>query len=153
MGLVNGISNDQKKLLHVAARELCLDDDLYREILRQEARVESSKDLNKAGFDRVMKRLKQLGFQKKGKPYRRPSPPPIYNDPDALITEGMTYKIQKLYREIGFDLKRQRAFNLRVCKRPWPQTRAEGNQIIEALKKMAARGYRPGKGGDKTDDS
>jgi len=148
-----GISKEQIKLLHVAARELNLDDDLYREILRQEARVQSSKDLDWAGFDRVMKRFKQLGFKKMGKPYRPPSPPVTNNsDPYALVTEGMTYKIQKLYREIGFDLKRQRAFSLRVCKRPWPQTRAEGNMIIEALKKMAARGYRAGKGGEKSDE-
>lgn len=146
-----GISKEQIKLLHVAARELNLDDDLYREILRQEARVQSSKDLDWAGFDRVMKRFKKLGFKKTGKPYR-PSPPVSYNDPDALITEGMTLKIQKLYKEIGFDLKRQRAFSLRVCKRPWPQTRAEGNMIIEALKQMAARGYRAGKGGEKSDE-
>lgn len=144
-----GISNEQKKLLHVAARELNLDDDLYREILRQEAGVTSSKELNPIGFNKVMNRFKSLGFRKTGKPYRRPSPPVSYNDPLALITEGMTFKIQKLYKEIGFDLKRQRVFSLRVCKRPWPQTRAEGNMIIEALKKMAARGY---KGGDRTDE-
>lgn len=144
-----GISKEQIKLLHVAARELNLDEDMYREILRQEAKVESSKDLNGWGFDKVMKRFTQLGFKKAGKPYRRPSPAANQNpDPHALVTVGMTIKIQKLYKEIGFDLPRQRAFNLRVCKRPWPQTRAEGNQIIEALKKMAARGYQAGKGGD-----
>lgn len=147
-----GISNDQKKLLHVAARELSLDDDLYREILRQEAGVKSSVDLSPTGFDKVMKRLKQLGFKKTGKPYRRPRPRPSASaspDPFATITEGMLYKIEKLYREIGInDKNRQIGFNKRVCKKPWPQTRAEGNQIIEALKKMAARGYRAGKGGE-----
>lgn len=143
-----GINKEQIKLLHVAARELQLDEDLYREILRQEAGVESSKNLNRLGFDKVLKRFKQLGFKKAGRPYHRPSPAATSNDPNALITEGMTFKIQKLFREIGFDLPKQRAFNLRVCKRPWPQNRAEGNQIIEALKKMAARGYKAGKGGD-----
>ncbi|MCL6612612.1 MAG: regulatory protein GemA [Peptococcaceae bacterium] len=144
-----GISKEQKKLLHVAARELNLDDDLYREILRQEAGVTSSKNLDPAGFDKVMKRFKQLGFEKSGKPYRRPSHPFGGPNPFAKITEGMMYKIEMLYREIGMtDKKRQIEFNRRVCKKPWPQSRMEGNQIIEALKSMAARGYRAGKGGD-----
>lgn len=143
------INNEQKKLLHVAARELGMDEDMYREILRQEAGVQSSKDLTKQGFDKVMRRFKKLGFKKTGKPYSRPNPP-VSNAPDALVTEGLMYKIQMLYREIGFrDKKRQMGFNQRVCKKPWPQTRAEANQIIEALKKMAARGY---KGGEKTDE-
>lgn len=145
------ISNEQKKLLHVAVRELGMDDDLYREILRQEAGVASSKNLSPAGFEKVMKRFKQLGFKKSGRPYRRPAHPVVSPDPFATITEGMMLKIEKLYKEIGLtDKRRQMGFNQRICKTPWPQTRAEGNQIIEALKKMAARGYRAGKGGDRT---
>ena len=41
---------------------------------------------------------------------------------------------------VGVGLARMN-FCRRVCQKPWPQTRAEANQIIEALKAMRARGW------------
>jgi len=130
---VAGISNQQKALVHVAKSQLGLEDDVYREILFQEAGVRSAKDLSPIGLEKVMRRFRQLGFRRKTK---RQVPP----QPDALITRGMLGKIQHLYEDLGWDAKtRQIGFNKRVIGRPWPQTREEGNKIIEALKAMLKR--------------
>lgn len=138
-----GISNEQKALIHVAKTQLGLEDDVYREILRQEAGVGSAKDLSPVGLDKVMRRFRQLGFRRK--PQRRKQQ--VSPQPAALITKGMLGKIQHLYENLGWDAKsRQIGFNKRVLGgRPWPQTREEGNKIIEALKAMLAR---QGKAGD-----
>lgn len=130
------ISNQQKALLHVAKAQLGLEDDVYREILYQEAGVRSAKDLSLIGLEKVMRRFRQLGFRRKPQQRKQAQP-----QPDALITKGMLGKIQHLYEDLGWDAKtRQIGFNKRVLGgRPWPQTREEGNKIIEALKSILAR--------------
>jgi hypothetical protein len=35
------------------------------------------------------------------------------------------------------------ALSMRVCKRPWPQTRSEANRLIECLKNMRSRNWHP----------
>ena len=54
------ISTRQKSLLHVAKAKLGLSDEDYRAILFSAAGVESSKDLDTAGFERVLERFVQL---------------------------------------------------------------------------------------------
>src|SRR5947209_6558599 len=60
------ISAQKKALIHIAVSELSarvgFTDDDYRSILHDEAHVKSSRDLDDAGFDRVMKRFEKLGF-------------------------------------------------------------------------------------------
>lgn len=57
------LSRGQNRLLHVARRQLHLDDDTYRTILIKLAGVETSKKLTPAGFDTVMGYFEHLGFQ------------------------------------------------------------------------------------------
>ena len=57
------LSRKQLSLIHVAKAKLALTDDDYREILRQEASVESSRDLDSDGFNAVMARFEVLGFK------------------------------------------------------------------------------------------
>lgn len=132
------INNRQKALLHVAKTELRLDDDDYRALLYAEAGVESSKDLDLQGFERVLARFEQLGFRVKR---RAPHGRARNRDPHALVTPAQLKKLGDLYQELGWEKNRQVGFNRRVCGRPWPQTRADANKVIEALKKMLARGY------------
>lgn len=56
---------DGKKigLVHVAAKQLGLDEDEYRAILARFARVGSAKDLDETGFRRVMDHMNALGFR------------------------------------------------------------------------------------------
>lgn len=137
------ISNRAKALLHVAKAELDLDDDLYHEILRQEAGVVSSKDLDPAGLERVMKRLATLGFSAKSKKKPEPRKRRERLDerrPNDLITGSQQKIIEYLFEDLGwYGGERRMGFSHRVIKRPWPQTRAEANKLIEGLKAMLKR--------------
>lgn len=133
------ISKEKKALLHVAKAELGLEDDVYREILRQESGVESARDLSEEGFERVLKRFQKLGFRVR-RGGRRPARPREQKDGGALVGQQQLSLIRHLYEDLGWvDLRRQIGFNRRVCGRPWPQTRAEANKVIEGLKAMLAR--------------
>ncbi len=59
----SAISVKQLKLLHVAKRELNLEDEDYRAILARYGRVDSSSDLDGRGFNAVMKYFTALGFR------------------------------------------------------------------------------------------
>ncbi|MDK2902461.1 MAG: hypothetical protein PWQ93_380 [Clostridiales bacterium] len=124
------ITNKQKALLHVAKQELGLDDDLYREILRQEAGASSSTELTPAGYDKVMRRLRQAGFRIRHERHM----------PDELITKQQFKLITHMYQDMGwYDSRRQIGFNKRMTGYAWPQTRSDANKIIEALKAMLRR--------------
>ena len=51
------------KLVHVARRELGIDDDAWRALLRQNFQVDSSKALDIAGLYRLVEHLKKCGFK------------------------------------------------------------------------------------------
>lgn len=128
----------QKALLHVAKAQLRLSEEEYRALLHGAAGVESSRDLDSTGFERVLARLEALGFTVRRRyPKGRATQP----DPSALVTPAQQKRIRDLYAAIAWDEPRQRGFNRRVCGKPWPQTRSDANKIVEALKAMMARGY------------
>lgn len=57
------LSAKQIALLHVAKRQLGLDDDSYRAILKAKAGVESAADLSFPGFYEVIEHFGRLGFK------------------------------------------------------------------------------------------
>jgi len=57
------ISKGKLALIHVAKSRLGLGDEIYRDILRNVAGVESSRELDDAGFAALMDHLQSLGFQ------------------------------------------------------------------------------------------
>ena len=61
----------QTRIIHVAKKQLGIDDETYRDILRVQCGVSSSKDLTQAGVKRLMSRFRELGFNdgKEGKRY------------------------------------------------------------------------------------
>ena len=134
-----------KKLavLRVAKSQLALEDDSYRAILSVQGGVESATELDDAGFDRVMTRLRELGFVStaRGKWFKSAE-----QDPEAVITPGQQKRLETLFGGLEWPLARQQGFSQRMCKKAWPQTRAEANRVIEALKAMTARGYKGPKG-------
>lgn len=129
------LTREQLAVIHVAKKELQLDDDLYRTILRQAAGVSSSKDLDTQGFDRVMSRMKQLGFKRQAsRKTRQPK------DGQALVLPSQMELISQLYDHLGWDDRDRRVgFNRRQIRKPWPQTRLEANKVIEGLKAMIRR--------------
>lgn len=57
------ISTKQTALIHLAKKQLGLDEETYRAILAAYGGVGSARDLDLEGFDRVMAYLKKLGFE------------------------------------------------------------------------------------------
>jgi hypothetical protein len=131
-----GITKEQKALLHVAKAQLGLEDDIYRGILHQEAGVSSSKDLTLIGFDRVMKRLKQLGFRRKAKPVIKQRRP-------GMASPEQIWKINDLARQLGWqdNPKRLAGFVKKYANIERLEWLPHGKawRIIEALKKLVER--------------
>ncbi|MCY1293753.1 hypothetical protein D9M68_456160 [compost metagenome] len=75
-----------KTKLQIARRQLGLDDDVYRSILKRVAGVESSKDLGPRQIGRVLAEFERLGWQPKAsaKPKGRATPSPA-PDRQALV--------------------------------------------------------------------
>jgi phage gp16-like protein len=128
------ISNAQKGLLHVAVAQLQLDDDTYRALLKAEAGVTSSKDLDNAGLNRVLNRLGKLGFKNTAHKPRRRKP-----NAGALRTPEQLDLIAKLYRDLDWRSEAQQmGFNKKCCGHSWPQTRAEATKVIVGLERYIA---------------
>lgn len=69
--------------------------------------------------------------------------------PDEIVTIEQTQMIEHLFTDIetmnpGRLARTWRsAFCKRQCGRVWPQTRAQANRVIEGLKSMRSRGWKP----------
>lgn len=72
--------NDLAKI-HIAIKDLGMDDDAYRAMLWTVARVKSSKDLDMHGRYKVLHHLASVGWR----PKRRRDPGNVKSDRDALI--------------------------------------------------------------------
>lgn len=57
------LSKAQTSMLHVAKRQLGLDDDAYRAVLRRTAGVTTSRALDNHGLDSVLAELERLGWK------------------------------------------------------------------------------------------
>lgn len=59
------------------------------------------------------------------------------SDPEGMITKKQLDVLQHMYEDLGwFELRQQKGFNMRIVKKPWPQTRGEGVKIYQALEVM-----------------
>ena len=59
------LSAKQTALIHVARRELDLDDETYRTLLRETAGVSTARDLDALGFRAVLDAMEALGFRRR----------------------------------------------------------------------------------------
>lgn len=75
--------NQELKLIHVAWRELGLDEDTYRDMLWTVARVRSAAELDGWGRRRVLEHMKARGFRARVK--RRRSPGGVASMNQALM--------------------------------------------------------------------
>jgi len=151
------MTRGQLALVHVAKKDLGLDDEAYRDILHVEAGVTSARDLTPSGLERVLARFREMGWPGPGRRtggWRR-SRPRALKEPFELPTPGQQGLIGHLWEDLGWPPGERRiAFARRVCDgMAWPQTREQANRLIEALKAMVRRGYderrprRPGRAG------
>lgn len=69
------------RLIHVARRELAMDDDTYRDVLQRIGNVRSAADLDASKLQKVLDHLKACGF--KVRPTRPTSSRPLAEDPES----------------------------------------------------------------------
>jgi hypothetical protein len=132
------IGRKKKALVHIAKENLHLDEESYRQILKGVAGVESSSQLNREGFEKVMRRFREMGF--KGllpHPYH-PSPkgrliPSESPQGQESITQSQNDFISYLLEELKWDGGHYHAFCKRIIKSPDPRTKREGQKIIIGL--------------------
>ncbi len=130
------ISKAQLAMLHVAKAQLGLDDDTYRDVLQAQGGVLSARELDEAGFERVLGHFTSCGFVVTGRRFQRAPTNGTHPTPKQLAL------IRAQWTRLGWeDTERQRAFCQRFLKTPWPQTRRAASQLIEAQKAMIERGY------------
>lgn len=132
------IGRRKKALIHIAREDLHLDEESYRQILKSVAGVESSAQLDREGFEKVMRRFQEMGF--KGLlpyPYRPvpkgrliPSDSPQGNE---AITDSQRGFITYLLENLGWDEGHYHAFCRRIIKKGTPGTKREGQKIIIGL--------------------
>jgi len=67
-----GIANKTLAAIHIAKKDLGLDDDTYRDVLHRVAKVRSAADLDDVGARRVMAEFNRLGFEGRSKKSHRP---------------------------------------------------------------------------------
>ena len=71
------LRNKDLAKIHIAKKQLGMDEDTYREMLRNIADVESATDLTDQGRFKVLRHLHQIGFKSRKKAPRylnRPNP-------------------------------------------------------------------------------
>ena len=138
---------DRKKLIagiHAQAHALQLDDETRREMQQKLVGVASTKDMSLSQLSTVWHRLTVLA-QDAGLAKSKRRPGRDERQPDELPTPEQSAKIEALYVELAIKHRPKVVIDLcrRVTGHSWPQTRAEANKLIEALKAMAARHWRP----------
>lgn len=124
-------------LLHVAKRQLGLDDDVWRDLLRDWGRVESSADLTEHGFTLVMYRLEQLGFQSTFKKKN-------FGDRRGMATASEVAFIRSMWKQLHADDEAEAGLNAwlekyhKVSALRFVDAKKAG-KAITALKAMVAR--------------
>ena len=137
---------DRKKLIagiHAQAHALQLDDDTRREMQRKLVGVDSTRDMSLAQLSTVWHRLTVLA-KDSGLSTRKNRPGRDERLPDESPTAEQLRLIEQRYVAMGVrESADMMGLARRITGHPWAQTRAEANKLIEGLKAMKARGWRP----------
>lgn len=135
-------SSNQKprliQLIHIAKSQLGIDDDTYRNMLKQLTQKDSTKQLTVGQLNRVIAHLQGLGFKIKSKT----------NPKQVAAKDPQSQKIRALWRELhehGHVTDNTEVALSAYVKRitgieslAWLNT-AQASQIIETLKKWLSR--------------
>ncbi len=140
----SSITTGQIRLIHVAKRELSLDDDTYRDILHAQAGVRSCKDLDRDGVDKVLNRFKELGFKLRKYPSRKERqqrkkknhyPDNVYE----LMTFEQKLKLDHLKHDLHLTWLGYQNLCSRTIGRKRPVTIQNAQKMIECMKAMVKR--------------
>ncbi len=132
------IGQKKKALVHIAKDELHLDEESYRQILKGVAGVESSTQLTREGFEKVMARFQEMGFKgllpypyqpvPKGRLIPSGSPEGL-----EMLTASQQQFVTFLLEKLDWDEGHYHAFCQRIIKKPNPETKRDGQKIIIGL--------------------
>ncbi len=138
------LNNKQLALIHVAKKELGLDDEVYRATLLAHGGADSARDLTQAGFEAVMKHFEACGFKSKHT-YKPQWKPPRMGP--GMASDGQVRKIVASwytltgYYQPGREMKALSAFLGKTCgvsRLEW-LTPAKAHNAIEAIKAIQNR--------------
>lgn len=124
--------------VHIAKKQLQLDEDDYRQLLLDEAGVDSAGDADEAGLKAMLRRLEGLGFKpvpKKGQ--SRQAQSPMARKARALWIS--LYHLGEVRNRSETALEAFAKRQLKCERMAWANQR-EAAKLIEALKAMAERG-------------
>lgn len=132
------IGRKKKALVHIAKEDLHLDEESYRQILKGVAGVESSAQLTREGFEKVMTRFQEMGFKgllpypyhpiPKGRLIPSGSPQGL-----EAVTPSQQDFIHYLVEKLDWNEGHTRTFCQRIIKRPEVMTKRDGQKIIIGL--------------------
>jgi phage gp16-like protein len=134
--------------IHIGKKDLGLDDDTYRDILREAGRVESSADLDYRGRMAVLERFKELGWRPKcrarapgtgdrGKRLSRP----LADDPQSKKIRALWLDLHAAGKVRDSSERALASYCKRMTGRDalqWLST-GEASRVIEALKQWLER--------------
>ncbi len=144
------IGQKKKALVHIAKEELHLDEESYRQILKGVAGVESSTQLTREGFEKVMARFQEMGFKGLLRYPYHPVPKGRLipsGSPEGLetVTASQQQFITFLLEKLDWDEGHYHAFCQRIIKKPNPETKRDGQKIIIGLMAILRQRSRKGK--------
>ncbi len=138
------MNNKQLAVIHVAKKQLGLDDEAYRASLLAHGGVDSARELDREGFQSVMKHFEASGFKSKttGKPQWTPPRmgPGMASDGQVKKIIALWYTMPDYYRK-GNEMKALNAFLSKTCgvsRLEW-LTPKKAHNAIEAIKDIAKR--------------
>ncbi|MGH1577727.1 gp16 family protein [Planktotalea sp.] len=123
--------------IHIAKKELRLDDETYRAVLTRVTGKSSSKDLGGPQRKKVLAELKRLGFKPKSKFSKRPAS----SKPYVRKVFGLWGELKRagIWRDPDPQSLRNFVKKMTGCDDPEWLEYHQASQVIEALKKMKER--------------
>lgn len=132
--------NNDLALIHIAKKDLGLDDDAYRDMLWTVARVRSSAELDFSGRIKVLEHLKSRGFKPK-QAAKAKQKAPLSNEPQHKMIRGLWLELHAVgtvldpsEQAISRFIKNQ----TKIDRIEWLST-SQASQVIERLKQWLAR--------------
>ncbi len=122
--------------IHIARKQLAMDDDDYRQLLFEETGHASADDCSEAQLSRVLERLKKLGFKPLPKAGKKAATHPMARKARALWISLHHLNVVQNPAEEALEAFARR--QLGCTKLNWANQR-EAYKLIEALKAMALR--------------
>lgn len=137
---INKPRNNDLAMIHIAKKDLGLDDDTYRSMLWTCARVHSSKDLDYSGRIAVLQHLKARGWKQKA-PAKAKQKSPLSGEPQHKMIRGLWLELHSKGVVIDPSEKAISRFiknQTRIDRIEWLSS-VQASKVIEQLKSWLAR--------------